>query len=129
MAAPAGWRAVARTAVKVIASVVQVLLLARIAVLFLVPPGTDPIVTGLLDLSQPLVDPFRDAVRASLRDAGSGTVLDVHAMAALRGYTIIELVALWLIRWRRRRSEPMPPSPREATAIDPSGEASRGDSA
>lgn len=118
MATVSSARSVARTAVKVIATVVQVLLLARIGVLFLVPPSPDPVVLGLLDLTQPLVDPFRDAVRASLEDAGSGTVVDTYAIAALIGYTVIELVALLAIGWQRKRSEPLPPSPREAMSMD-----------
>ena len=111
-------RSVARTTVKVVASAVQVLLLVRIVVLFFAPSASDPIVNALLNVTQPLVDPFRDAVRASLEDVASGTILDAHAMAALIGYTILELALVWALGWHRTRLEPLPPSPRGLSAPD-----------
>jgi hypothetical protein len=55
------------------------------------------------------VDPFNNAVRAALVEAGSGTVLDTYALAALLGYSLLELVLLLAIGWQRTRTEPLPP--------------------
>ena len=100
-----------RHVVKVGFGLVQVLLLIRVVVLLFAPSPTDPVINGLLDVTQPFVDPFRDAVRASLEERVSGSILDAHAMAALVGYTAIEIALLVAISWRKPKREPLPPLP------------------
>ena len=108
-----------RRVVKVGFALIQVLLLMRIVVLFFAPSPTDPLVSSLMDASQPFVDPFQNAVRASLEERASGTILDTHAMAALVGYTAIEVAILVAVGWRRRRREPLPPLPALPDPIRP----------
>ncbi len=106
----------ARVVIKVGFGLVQVLLLARAGLLFFAILPGDPVFGAVFTVSQPFVDPFRDAVRASLEEQVSGTVVDTHALAALLGYTLVELGLLWVVGWQRRRPEALPPSPLEAAA-------------
>src|SRR2546421_9153105 len=112
------WRHRLRMLVKVGFGVAQALLIGRIVLVLFAPWAANDLATGYIALTQPLVDPFRDAVRASLVEGASGTVLDTHALAALLGYSLLEIVLLLTIGWQRQANEPLPPLvvPPSATA-------------
>lgn len=59
------------------------------------------LVSGILNVSQLVVGPFEGILRTdSLRSAGY--VLDVTAIVALIGWTVLELIVLWAIGIFRR---------------------------
>ena len=59
------------------------------------------LVSGILNLSQPFVAPFEGILNLnSLHSAGS--VLDIAAIHALSGWTIIEFIDAWVIGIFRR---------------------------
>ncbi len=97
--------------VKVGFGVVQALLLARVALLLIAPAPSDASL-AFLGVTEWLVEPFRNAVRSVLVDATGGpSILDTKALAALVGYTLIEVVMLRVFFRSRAPSEPMPPLP------------------
>ena len=51
----------------------------------------------ILDLSRPLVAPFEGILRTNALESG-GSVLDLAAVVALVGWTIVELVILAVLR-------------------------------
>ena len=80
---------------------VQLLLGARIVLLLLDAREANGLVSGILNISQVFVAPFEGILRTdSLNSAGS--VLDITAIVALVGWTVIELIALWAVGIFRR---------------------------
>jgi hypothetical protein len=80
---------------------VQLLLGARIVLLLLDAREANGLVSGILNVSQLFVAPFEGILRTdNLHSAGS--LLDVSAVVALVGITIIELVVLWAVGIFRR---------------------------
>ena len=76
---------------------IQGLLLIRIVLLLLAARESNAIVSFVYDLSEVFVAPFRGILGLDEISAGR-TELDVSAIVALVGWTIIELVLLALIR-------------------------------
>jgi hypothetical protein len=60
-----------------------------------------PLVGFLLALSQPFVAPF-EGILGSDAVASGGAVIDVAAVVALAGWSVLELVVLWLVNVFRR---------------------------
>ena len=57
---------------------------------------------GILNVSQLFVAPFEGILRTdALRSAGS--VLDISAIVALVGWTVVELIAIWAVGIFRRQ--------------------------
>ena len=82
--------------------ILQALLILRIILLLLVAnPGND-IVNFILDITQPFVEPFRGMFSLNRVEAGQ-SVLDVAAVVALIGWTLIEALILAGIRIFSRR--------------------------
>ena len=80
---------------------IQIVIGARIVLLLLDAREANGLVAGILNVSQLFVAPFEGILRTdSLRAAGS--VLDVTAIVALVGITIIELIVLWAVAIFRR---------------------------
>ena len=80
---------------------IQVVLGARIVLLLLDAREANGLVSGILNISQLFVAPFDGILRTdSLNSAGS--VLDVTAIVAFVGITIIELILLWAVGVFRR---------------------------
>jgi hypothetical protein len=80
---------------------VQVVIGARIVLLLLDAREANGLVTGVLDVSQLFVAPFEGILRTNnLHSAGS--LLDITAIVALVGITIIELIVLWAVGIFRR---------------------------
>jgi hypothetical protein len=81
--------------------IIQVLIAARIVLLLLDAREANGLVSGILNLSQVFVAPFEGILRTnSLSSAGS--VLDITAIVALVGWTVIELIVLWAVGIFRR---------------------------
>lgn len=90
-----------RRAVVLIFGIIQIFIGLRIVLLLLNAREGNAIVSFILDVSQLFVAPFigifnTDALRAS------GSVLDLAAIAALVGWTILEAIVLWAVNLVRR---------------------------
>jgi TctA family transporter len=83
--------------------VLQALLILRIVLLLLVAnPGND-IVSAVLNITQPFVEPFLNMFALNRVTADQGSVLDVAAIVALIGWTLVEMLILAAIRIFARR--------------------------
>src|SRR5262245_58078816 len=84
--------------------ILQALLILRIILLLLVAnPGND-IVKFVFDVTQPFVEPFVGMFSLNRVEADQGSVLDVAAIVALIGWTLVEMLILAAIRIFSRRS-------------------------
>lgn len=97
-----GWSAAAR-AVGLIFGVLQALLVLRFVLLALGALQGNGIVSAILGLSDPFVEPFRGMFRID-HVAGSGSTLDVAALVALVGWTLIEILIVSILRVASRRA-------------------------
>jgi hypothetical protein len=90
-----------RRAVVLVFGVIQVLIALRIVLLLLNAREGNDLVSFILNLSQIFVAPFVGIFNAdALRSSGS--VLDIAAIAALVGWTILEAIVLWAVNLLRR---------------------------
>jgi hypothetical protein len=93
----------ARRIVVLVFGLIQIVIGARIVLLLLDAREANVLVSAVLNVSQVFVAPFEGMLRTdSLHAAGS--VLDITAIVALVGWTILELIVLWVIGIFRRRS-------------------------
>jgi hypothetical protein len=92
---------VVRRVLALIFGAIQVLILLRIVLLLLGADRVHELVEPILGASGALVEPFRGVLRFD-QIAYSGTVLDVAAIVALIGWTILEFFALALAGLGRR---------------------------
>jgi len=80
---------------------IQLVIGARIVLLLLDAREANALVSGVLNVSQVFVAPFEGILRTdALHSAGS--TLDITAIVALVGVTIIELIVLWAVGIFRR---------------------------
>ena len=77
---------------------IQAVIVLRIVFLLLVANRDNGLVNAILAISEPLVEPFRGMFRLDRVTAHSGSVLDVAAVVALIGWTLIEMLVLAVIR-------------------------------
>jgi hypothetical protein len=90
-----------RRIVVLLFGLIQILIAARIVLLLLDARESNGIVSGILNLSQVFVGPFDGILRVNaLHSAGS--TLDMAAVVALVGWTIIEAIVIWVIAIFRR---------------------------
>ncbi len=90
-----------RRIVVLVFGLIQILIGARIVLLLLDAREANGLVSAVLNVSQIFVAPFEGILRTdSLHAAGS--ILDVTAIVAFVGWTILELVILWAIGIFRR---------------------------
>ncbi len=81
----------------------QVALILRIILLLLVAnPGND-VVALILNVTDPFVEPFRGMFSLDRVTADQGSMLDVAAIVALIGWTLVEALILALLRVFDRR--------------------------
>jgi hypothetical protein len=91
----------ARRVVVLIFGLIQILIALRIVLLLLDAREANALVKGILDLSQVFVSPFEGILRTdALRSRGS--ILDIAAVVAFVGWTIIELIVIWIVGIFRR---------------------------
>jgi len=93
----------ARRVVALVFGLIQIAIGARVVLLLLGAREANGIVSAVLNASQVFVAPFEGMLRTdALHSAGS--TLDVTALVALVGWTVLELVVLWVIGIFARRS-------------------------
>jgi hypothetical protein len=90
-----------RRVVVLIFGIIQVFIGLRIVLLLLNAREGNDLVSFILNVSQVFVAPFvgifnTDALKAS------GSILDIAAIAALVGWTILEAIVLWAVNVMRR---------------------------
>jgi hypothetical protein len=73
--------------------IVQALILLRIVFLLLNAREANGIVSGILNVSQIFVGPFDGILHTNALTAG-GSILDVAAIVAIIGWTVLELVVI-----------------------------------
>jgi len=90
-----------RRIVALVFGLIQVVIGARFVLLLLDAREGNGLVSGILDLSQLFVGPFEGILRTDALSAG-GSILDVAAIVAFVGWTILELIVIWAIGVFRR---------------------------
>ena len=91
----------ARRVVVLIFGLIQIVIGLRIVLLLLNAREGNAIVRGILDISQVFVSPFDGILRTDALHA-SGSTLDVTAIVAFIGWTILELIVIWVVGIFRR---------------------------
>ena len=85
-----------RRVVVLVFGLIQLLIGLRFVLLLLDAREANGLVSGILNLSQLFVAPFEGILRTdALHSAGS--VLDVTAVVAFVGWTILELIVIWAV--------------------------------
>ncbi len=96
-----GGSEVTRRIVILVFGLIQIVIGARIVLLLLDAREANGLVSGILNVSQLFVAPFEGILRTDTLHA-AGSVLDVTAIVAFVGWTIIELIVLWAVGIFRR---------------------------
>jgi len=91
----------ARRFVVLIFGIIQVLIALRIALLLLAANADNGLVSFIYQASDLFVAPFNGIFGTDALKAG-GSVLDIAAIAALVGWTILEAIVLWIVNLFRR---------------------------
>lgn len=91
----------ARRIVVLIFGLIQVLIGLRILLLLINARSANDLVSLILNLSQLFVAPFEGILRTDALHA-SGSTLDLAAIVAFVGWTILELIVLWVVNIFRR---------------------------
>jgi hypothetical protein len=91
----------ARRVVVLIFGLIQILIALRFVLLLLDAREANSIVKSILDLSQLFVAPFEGILRTDALHA-SGSTLDITAIVAFVGWTILELIVIWAVSIFRR---------------------------
>jgi len=92
-----------RRLVVLVFGIIQLLILLRIVLLVLNAREGNDVVRFILDASQVFVAPFIGIFNTDALKAG-GSVLDIAAIAALVGWTVLEAIALWIVNLFRRET-------------------------
>ena len=91
----------ARRIIVLIFGLVQVLIGLRFVLLLLDAREANALVSGILDFSQLFVAPFEGILRTDALNS-AGSILDVTAVVAFVGWTILEMIILWAVGVFRR---------------------------
>jgi uncharacterized protein YggT (Ycf19 family) len=84
--------------------ILQVALILRIVLLLLVANRANDVVQFVMNIAQPFVDPFIGMFSMNRVTADQGSVLDIAAIVALIGWTLVEALILAAIRIFSRRT-------------------------
>ena len=96
---------VIRRFVMLLFGILQGLLILRIILLLLIAnPGND-VVGLILGITDPFVEPFRNMFALDWVTADSGSMLDIAAIVALIGWTLVEALVIALLSLGARRGE------------------------
>ena len=90
-----------RRIVTLIFGIIQALIVLRIVLLLLNAREGNDIVQFILNASQPFMAPFIGIFNVDALKS-SGSILDIAAIAALVGWTILEAFVLWAVNVMRR---------------------------
>jgi uncharacterized protein YggT (Ycf19 family) len=93
---------VLRRAVAILFGILQALLILRIILLLLVANRDNSIVQFVISATDPFVEPFRGMFQLDRVGARNGSVLDVAAVVALVGWTLIEALVIAILGIFRR---------------------------
>ncbi len=85
--------------------ILQALLILRIILLLLIANQGNDVVSLILGVTDPFVEPFRGMFQLDRVSANSGSTLDVAAIVALIGWTLIEALVLAVLSLGARRGE------------------------
>ncbi len=80
---------------------IQIVIGLRIVLLLLDARTGNALVSGILDISKIFVAPFEGILNTNALTSG-GSILDVTAVVALVGWTILELIVVWGVGIFRR---------------------------
>ena len=90
-----------RRIVVLVFGLIQIVIGARIVLLLLDARTGNALVSGILDVSKIFVAPFNGILNKDALTSG-GSVLDVAAILAFVGWTILELIVIWAVGIFRR---------------------------
>jgi YGGT family len=96
-----GRNELARRIVILVFGLIQIVIGARIVLLLLDAREANPIVSAILNFSQIFVAPF-EGVLGTDSLAAAGSVLDIAAVVAIIGWTVVELIVIWALGVFRR---------------------------
>jgi hypothetical protein len=91
----------ARRIIVLVFGLIQLVIGARIVLLLLDAREANGLVSAVLAVSQWFVGPFEGILRTDSLNA-AGSVLDITAIVAFVGWTILEVIILWAVRLFRR---------------------------
>jgi len=92
-----------RRIVTLIFGIIQVFIVLRIVLLLLDAREVNDLVAFILNTSQLFVAPFEGIFRTNALASG-GSILDIAAIAAVVGWTILEVIVLWIVNVFRRET-------------------------
>ena len=92
----------ARRIIVLVFGLIQIVIGLRIVLLLLDARTGNALVSGILDISKIFVAPFEGILNSNALTAG-GSTLDVAAVVAFVGWTILELIVLWAVGIFRRQ--------------------------
>ena len=75
---------------------IQLVIILRVVLLVLDAREGNALVSGILDISTFFVGPFDGILKVNALESG-GSILDLAAIVALAGWSILELVVLWAL--------------------------------
>jgi hypothetical protein len=81
---------------------IQVVIAARFILLLLDAREANGLVSGILSISQLFVGPFEGILRTDALTA-KGSILDITAIVAFAGWTVLELIVIWAVGIFRRQ--------------------------
>ena len=90
-----------RRVIVLVFGLIQIVIGLRIVLLLLDARTGNALVSGILDVSKIVVAPFEGILNTNAISSG-GSVLDVAAVVAFVGWTILELIVIWAIGIFRR---------------------------
>ena len=91
-----------RRIVVLVFGLIQVVIGARFVLLLLDAREANGLVSGILNLSQVFVAPFEGILRTDALHA-AGSTLDITAVVAFVGWTVLELIVIWALGIFRRQ--------------------------
>jgi uncharacterized protein YggT (Ycf19 family) len=94
-----------RRFVMLLFGILQAALILRIILLLLVANTGNDVVALILNLTDPFVEPFRGMFNLDRVTADSGSTLDVAAIVALIGWTLVEALIIAVLSLGARRGE------------------------
>jgi uncharacterized protein YggT (Ycf19 family) len=93
-----------RRAVWLVFGVLQVLIVLRFVLLLLGANESNDIVSFVIGVTDPFVEPFRGMFSLDSVSGASGSVLDVAALIALVAWTLVEALILGIVGLADRRA-------------------------
>jgi hypothetical protein len=96
-----GGQELIRRIVVLLFGLIQLVIGARFVLLLLDAREANGLVSAILNVSQVFVAPFEGVLRTDALHA-AGSILDITAVVAFVGWTIIELVVIWALGIFRR---------------------------